>query len=252
MNRFLTGIILSGITPFLASPVHAQTDEMNFTTLFTSPAEREYLDFLRADFLLNNPEEDFNVSQEVPAVPLINTDDDGEENAVTRYQLSGIFMQRDGSRTAWINGASYEESNLPANMQILMSGTQAVLRISTDTGRFDLKAGQTLDVVRGEIMENWRNSQTSLPEMETPDSESNTLDQSPESTADTVSITAAESNMALNTTESNPEQVSAEADLSLLDDLQTLMDLTNTSSIDELREVLQAQGATTDAQNPQL
>jgi len=145
----LTGILLSG-------QICAQETAQGFSTLFTTPAEREYLDFLRQDFLRQNPQEDFNIDEDIPPVPIIEdiVEDDGP--AITRYQLSGIFMQANGSRVVWLNGSSIQEADLPDNMQLLSNSSQPVLRISTETGRYDLKAGQTLTVNSGEIQENWR------------------------------------------------------------------------------------------------
>ncbi len=247
MNRFLTAIILSGISPFLACQGHAQTEELNFTTLFTSPAEREYLDFLRADFLINNPEEDFNINQEVPPVPLIDNDTDVEENVETRYQLSGIFMKRDGSRTAWINGSSIDESNLPANMQILMSGAHAVLRISTDNGRFDLKPGQTLDVVRGEIMENWDGQNEVLPESEVPATTSPA--QQPEDSADvgTAPIQGLDETQTLSQEVNQDELSVAAADLSNLD-AETINEIVNGDNPEDLNTLIELLQAAQDAQ----
>lgn len=123
-------------------------------TLFTTPEERAYLDFLRAEFLLNNQANDFNIDEVVPAVPVI--EEAIEAPTVSFYSLGGIFTRQDGSRTVWLNEQNFDENNLPGNMMLIASNSTTLLRIQTDAGVYDLRAGQTLDVVNNRILESWQ------------------------------------------------------------------------------------------------
>ncbi len=128
-----------------ALPAYAQ-----YGHLFTSAAEREYLDFLRAEYLRNNQVDDFNIAETIPEIPVIEeevTANTGPEF----YRLGGIITQRDGSRTLWLNNVAVNERDLPQNMRLLTAGNTLALRISLEQGTFDLRPGQTLDVFNARV-----------------------------------------------------------------------------------------------------
>jgi len=128
-----------------SAPGQAQS----FGSLFTTPQEREYLDYLREEFLANNQARDFNIVETPPTIPVV-------EEVVTgpsHYTLGGIITQRDGSRIVWLNNSTMREQDLPGNMQVLSSGGSLLLRISIDQGNFNLRPGQILDIANGRISE---------------------------------------------------------------------------------------------------
>lgn len=145
-----TAFLLTTVT-LVAEPVAAQ----EISTLFTSPEERAYLDFLREQFLIENQEDDFNIDEVIPAIPVITNVDEDAPPAITYYTLGGIIRQ-DNTRTIWLNDSSIAENNLPENMRLVTAGSSLLLRIQTEMGSFDLKSGQTLDVENGRILESWQ------------------------------------------------------------------------------------------------
>jgi len=138
-------------------------------TLFTTPEERAYLDFLREEFLLNNQANDFDIDEVVPAVPVIDVEEDA--SSISTYSLGGIFTRQDGSRTVWLNENNITENNLPDNMILVNTATSSLLRIQIDTGVYDLRAGQTLDVINNQVLESW---QLPRPELDNELTENNT------------------------------------------------------------------------------
>tara|TARA_R110002110_G_scaffold95455_1_gene246667 strand:+ start:241771 stop:242562 length:792 start_codon:yes stop_codon:yes gene_type:complete len=251
-------IILGCIASLIPLSLAAQDAADNINTLFTTPAEREYLDFLRQEFLLQNPQEDFNVNQEVPPVPVIADDEENAQPAVSEYTLTGIFTQRNGARTIWLNGGTYDEPALPDNMQLVSMNGITLLRINTENGRYDLKAGQSLEVSTGEIRENWNvrsASQDSLVQEaigettpnNNPVQQSNDPEDSGAIQDEQADEPSAEALAVLESTENvNPERIGA-LPAEVLSELETLMQETNTSSISELRELMESQGAPADA-----
>lgn len=222
---------------FPAALVHAQPGSVEIGTLFTTPAERDYLDFLRQDFLLQNPEDDFNVDEEVPPVPIITEDTDEEVvQTVRQYKLSGIFSQRDGSRVVWLNDVSIQERNLPENMQLLGTGPMTILRITTDDASYDLKAGQTLDVGSGDIFENWR--VTPGPSAEAGLSDAAAEDNSA-TTATTVIAAVEEDSSDDNAAENieDPDSIPGLTDMSP-EELRDLLGEDEVTDADELAEIL--------------
>lgn len=134
----------------LVRPIFAQ----EIDTLFTTPEERAYLDFLREDFLLNSALNDFNIDEVVPVVPVI--DDVEDAPSISSYSLAGMFTRQDGSKSIWLNENNITENSLPDNMMLIETASDTFLRIQTDAGEFDLRAGQTLDVVNGQVIETWQ------------------------------------------------------------------------------------------------
>ncbi|PCJ40898.1 MAG: hypothetical protein COA71_09870 [SAR86 cluster bacterium] len=154
----------------LLSMVFAKTSfAQEIGTLFTTPEERAYLDFLREEFLLNNQANDFDIDEVVPAVPVIDVEEDA--SSISTYSLGGIFTRQDGSRTVWLNENNITENNLPDNMILVNTATSSLLRIQIDTGVYDLRAGQTLDVINNQVLESW---QLPRPELDNELTENNT------------------------------------------------------------------------------
>ncbi|MAY03561.1 MAG: hypothetical protein CMQ38_11380 [Gammaproteobacteria bacterium] len=243
-------IILGCIASLIPLSLAAQNAADNINTLFTTPAEREYLDFLRQEFLLQNPQEDFNVNQEVPLVPVIADDEEGAQPAVSEYTLTGIFTQRNGARTIWLNGGTYDETALPDNMQLITMNGMTLLRITTESGRYDLKAGQSLEVSSGEIRENWNTRPTSPQASPTTDAQQQTSDsgavqdeQADEPSAEALAAIENTESSNPNQTERIPEEV--------LSEIEAFMQATGTSNIAELREFMESRGEPADAPTTQ-
>ena len=90
----------------------------------------------------------------MPVIPVI--EEEVEVPVISNYTLGGIFTRQDGSRTVWLNGNNINENNLPVNMRLLSSGGSSLLAIQLESGRFELRAGQTLDAVNGQVLESWQ------------------------------------------------------------------------------------------------
>lgn len=147
------------ITSFINAVIVQGSLAQEVGTFFTTPEERAYLDFLRQEFLLNNQADDFNIDEVVPVIPVIEEVVDAP--VISNYSLGGIFTRQDGTRTVWLNGNNINENNLPANMRLVSSGNSTLLSIQLESGRFELRAGQTLDAVNGQVLESWQ-----LPDLE--------------------------------------------------------------------------------------
>ena len=115
-------------------------------TLFTSPEQRAYLDYLRQEFLARSQERGFDITAaEIPDIPV---DDAASEPAAPQiYTLSGIVSLRDGSRRIWLNGQ--EGASL-----VQVDGAPA-LRFRTDGGSHVVKPGQTLELTKGSVAETY-------------------------------------------------------------------------------------------------
>lgn len=142
------------ITSFFNVLIVQGTIAQEVGTFFTTPEERAYLDFLRQEFLLNNQANDFNIDEVVPVIPVI--EEEVEAPVISNYTLRGIFTRQDGTRSVWLNGNNIDENNLPGNMRLLSSGGSTLLAIQLESGRFELRAGQTLDAVNGQVLESWQ------------------------------------------------------------------------------------------------
>lgn len=138
----LTAICLLGIT----TPAMAQLQG----TLFTSPEQRVYLDYLRADFLAKSLKQGFDIEEsEIPEIPV----DVVEEEVPEIYSYGGVMTRRDGSHTIWLNGKLTHEDQLPAGTSLTTVAGVMALRFNTENGVFTLKPGQTLEISAGSIME---------------------------------------------------------------------------------------------------
>lgn len=126
-----------------------------FGTLFTTPEEREYLDYLRDDFLERTAEAGFDIDDD--AVPDIPVDEEPIEEVV-EFHLDGIMTQSDGGRTVWLNGSPIFEGDLPSNASILRVDGVTALQLLTAEKGYILKPGQTVNVSTGEFWEAYESS----------------------------------------------------------------------------------------------
>lgn len=144
---------LSMLLIVLLSPT-ATTAQTVDNTLFTSPEQREYLDYLREDFMLKNQQNGFNIEEnQIPEIPT-----DGPIGPVgpAEYTLSGIMRRSDGSMTIWLNNQHLGEQELPANASLIREGQSYALRFATSTGPKTLRPGQTLVIESGAVQERFQ------------------------------------------------------------------------------------------------
>ena len=146
MNKFLIPFSLA----VLLAPLAGYSQGIG--ALFTTPEEREYLDYLREDFLARTAEAGFDIDQEaVPDIP--ETEEEVQENL--EFHLNGIMTRVDGGRTVWLNGSPIFERDLPSNASIVMSDGIAALRLVTPDNAYILKPGQTVDISTGQFWESF-------------------------------------------------------------------------------------------------
>lgn len=129
-----------------------------FGSLFTSPEERAYLDYLRNDFLERSAAAGFNIDEAtVPTIPVAETD---APTGQAIFHLGGILNGRTGGRTIWLNGSAVAESDLPANVRVVQLDGITALRIRSGTTDFVIKPGQTLNLRTGRLMDAYEGQPT--------------------------------------------------------------------------------------------
>lgn len=146
-SRLFAGTLLAAL---LAADAQAQLEG----TLFTQPNEREYLDYLRQEFLRNNAERGFDI-QEV-AIPEVPDDVASTPTGPTEFSFGGIMTRRDGSRSVWLNGRNLAESELPQGISLVSEGRNVTLRITHEGNVYMLRPGKTVDLTAGSVFENFQ------------------------------------------------------------------------------------------------
>lgn len=148
LQPFLLLTALLGIAAGM--PARAQKME---GTLFTSPEQRAYMDFLRQDFLTRSAEAGFDI--QVPEIPDIPAEDGASEapEGPVEFTLGGIMTGRDGSHLVWLNSNLLQESELPAWARIVSAGTGLALQVDANGRRWLLRPGQTVDITSGTVSE---------------------------------------------------------------------------------------------------
>jgi len=135
-----------------AAPLYAQLEG----TLFTSPEQRAYMDFLRQEFLANSRDTGFNiVVPEIPEVTVEGAETEGPAEPV-EFTFGGIMTSRDGSRSVWLNNQLLQESELPDWVRIVAATTGLALQLDANGSRWLLKPGQTVDITSGTIVEEYQ------------------------------------------------------------------------------------------------
>lgn len=134
------------------APLHAQLEG----TLFTSPDQRAYMDFLRQEFLASSQDAGFNIEvPEIPEVPVEGTEETGPAEPV-EFTFGGIMTSRDGTRSVWLNNQLLQESDLPDWVRIVSATPGLALQLDANGSRWLLKPGQTVDVTAGTIVEEYQ------------------------------------------------------------------------------------------------
>lgn len=129
-----------------------------FGKVFTSPEEREYLDYLREEFVRNSQSATFNIEEDV--IPDIPVQEETQEAApeITEYKFGGIMTGVNGSRMIWLNGRRVAERDLPGSMSLASTGSGNLLNISANGTLYQLKPGQTLNVQAGSVTDSYQSS----------------------------------------------------------------------------------------------
>jgi len=123
-------------------------------TLFTEPEEREYLDYLRNEFMRNNAANVFDVQEvEIPDIPDATATQ--TETGPVEYSFGGAMTGREGIRV-WLNGRLLAESELPEGFSVVQSSRNVSLRIVNNGKTYLLLPGQTVDVTTGNVVENFQ------------------------------------------------------------------------------------------------
>lgn len=161
-----TIFILAALSLGCASNVYSQ----DFGKLFTAPEEREYLDYLRQEFLASTADAGFDIDDN--SVPEIPQDEEADSN---EFYLGGVMTRVDGGRTVWLNGTPTREGDLPSNTSIVVVDGITALKLVTDDASYVLKPGQTVDITTGEFWETF-------------DRDPNAADQSPQPEAAEESV----------------------------------------------------------------
>ena len=137
----------------LAVPVHAQLQG----TLFTEPEERDYLDYLRQEFLRSRAEQGFDIEEvEIPEIPV---DAAPVDTGPLEYDFGGLMTHRDGSHSVWLNGALMDEAQLPEGFDLVRNSGATSLRFSHEGFTYFLKPGQRVNLASGTVSERPANAQ---------------------------------------------------------------------------------------------
>jgi hypothetical protein len=177
MNRRLpTAALMLAFCMLPPAPALAQLTG----TLFTSPEQREYLDYLRQEFLATSSERGFDIDEaEIPEIPEAIAEAEEAAGPVV-YTLGGIVSLRDGTQRIWLNGKALSEAELPGEARLVRDSGMSVLHFSTANGTYLLRPGQTLELTAGSVVENYqRQVEEMLPEAQ----QENLLDEAGDQTA---------------------------------------------------------------------
>lgn len=151
-RRLLASVLALACTVGASTPVFAQLSG----TLFTSPEQRAYLDYLRQDFLASSRERGFDISEaDIPDIPVAVVEAQEAEGPVI-YTLGGIVTLRDGTQRIWLNGKALGAAELPDVARLVHEGGMPALRFNTDAGSVLLRPGQTLELTAGSVVENYQ------------------------------------------------------------------------------------------------
>jgi len=159
LKLFTATALIFGISGFSLT-AHAQT----FVKVFTSQEEREYLDYLREDFVSRSQLTTFNIDEDViPDIPdAIVTEEVATE--VTSYKFGGIMTRINGNRMVWLNGEQVAEAALPENLSIVSSQSGVQLRILQSDQVYLIKPGEQLDLNNGSSTTNSTTDSAAEPE----------------------------------------------------------------------------------------
>lgn len=131
INNSLKIIVFSSL--FVTVNGHAQTDDVELYTLFTTQQERELID--RNRYKLDQPkkeivEEKVDPALTVEAIPM--------KKETLTIMLSGFTLTQTGQNVAWLNGKPYENgSKLEDGSKVYISSRlKSQVQIKTPDGQY--------------------------------------------------------------------------------------------------------------------
>jgi len=190
-SKYLSNTLLKAVTVLaVVFPMMAPAQEMGI--LFTEPEEREYLDFLRDEFVRNSQLATFDIDEDViPDIPIVEETEAAPEEII-RYKFGGIMVRLNGSRMIWLNENQVAESDLPGNMALIETLTGTLLNIRANGTSYQLKPGQTINLSQGTISDAYQlRAEEDSDQSSDPGSEDNDLGAAIiEETANTEAIVA--------------------------------------------------------------
>lgn len=204
--------------------------------LFTSPEQREYLDYLREDFLAKNQKAGFDITEsEIPEIPV-----DGPAGPIgpAEYTLGGIMKRADGRMTIWLNNQSLTEDQLPPAARLVRMGNTLALQFSTAAGTQVLRPGQTIEVTTGVVQERYQRPPEPVVEEAAADNVSDE-DAASADTAEAAATDSEDSGPAAAET-ADPTSIAESLSADILDDpsaleavIETLQSLRDDLDVDE-------------------
>ena len=135
--------------------------------LFTNSQQRDYLDYLRKDYLAKNRKAGFDIKEaEIPEIPgETTTAANAAPVGPTEYSLGGILKRSDGSYVLWLNNKQLRDSELPKNMRLVTEGMSPTLRVRLDSGKtIELRPGQTYQIALDAFQERYQRPAATAPE----------------------------------------------------------------------------------------
>ena len=149
-NKHLGNFLIQTVAILAALfPMMVPAQEMGI--LFTEPEEREYLDFLRNEFVQDSQLATFDIDEDIiPDIPIAEEEQAAAEEIIS-YKFGGIMVRLNGSRMIWLNENQIAESDLPGNMTLVETLTSTLLNIRANGTSYQLKPGQTINLNQGII-----------------------------------------------------------------------------------------------------
>ncbi len=177
LQLFKAITLILGIS-FFPLTAHAQV----FGKVFTSPEERDYLDYLRDDFVARSQLATFDIDEDViPDIPDAVVTEEAAPEIIT-YKFGGIMTRINGNKMVWLNGKQIAENNLPPNFFLVNSNMGPLLNINSEGRRFQLKPGQSINMQSGLVTDSYQSSNqpVAAPPAATENLQNNTAEDSQE------------------------------------------------------------------------
>jgi len=118
----------------IAGSLHAQINETEILTLFTTPQER---DLIKAQVVATEneePEEEKKIEQ---------------QEILLSVRLAGVTISQSGQNIAWLNGKAFENgSKLDDGSRVFISSkVKTLVQIKTPDGKYhSVTTGETIDI----------------------------------------------------------------------------------------------------------
>mgnify|MGYP003653392595 CR=1 FL=1 len=129
----------------------------NFGKVFSTPAQREFLDRERDEALRELSEQERLALLDAP--PAVQ---DIVRIEPTLIHMGGSVRRADGNHTIWLNGVAVNLSDLPANARLEFVNGLGVLRVRGADREYIVRPGQTLNANSGDIREDYELNEEEL------------------------------------------------------------------------------------------